>query len=97
MYNPKVLLADQPTRGVDIAAAAFIHRKLLEMRDLGCSIIMVSADLSEVLALADRILVFHNGEISAELINNDGITKEMLGAYMLGLKKKEGDKEHEQV
>lgn len=95
--NPKVLLADQPTRGVDIAAAAFIHRKLLEMRDLGCSIIMVSADLSEVLALADRILVFHNGEISAELINNDGITKEMLGAYMLGLKKKEGEKEHEQV
>ena len=55
--NPKLLLVSQPTRGVDIGAIEFIHRKLIELRDSGTAILLVSAELEEVIALADRLLV----------------------------------------
>ena len=59
--EPKVLLVGQPTRGVDIGAIEFIHRQLLQRRDAGCAILLVSVELDEVMALADRILVMCGG------------------------------------
>jgi len=65
--EPKVLLIGQPTRGVDIGAIEFIHRELLQRRDGGCAILLVSVELDEVMALADRILVMCGGRIVGEL------------------------------
>ena len=61
--NPKLLLVSQPTRGVDIGAIEFIHRKLIELRDAGTAVLLVSAELEEVTALADRLLVINKGKI----------------------------------
>jgi general nucleoside transport system ATP-binding protein len=65
--NPKLLLVSQPTRGVDIGAIEFIHRKLIEMRDAGSAVLLVSAELEEVTALADRLLVINDGKIVGEV------------------------------
>jgi len=65
--EPKVLLVGQPTRGVDIGAIEFIHRQLLQRRDAGCAILLVSVELDEVMALADRILVMCGGGVVGEL------------------------------
>jgi general nucleoside transport system ATP-binding protein len=65
--NPKVLLVGQPTRGVDIGAIAFIRRQLVAHRDAGCAILLVSVELDEVMALADRILVMCAGRIVGEV------------------------------
>jgi len=65
--SPKLLLVSQPTRGVDIGAIEFIHRKLIELRDSGAAILLVSAELEEVTALADRLLVIREGKIVGEL------------------------------
>src|SRR6266436_2851453 len=61
--NPKVLLAAQPTRGVDIGAIEFIHRRLVKERDEGAAILLVSAELDEVRSLSDRIAVMYEGRI----------------------------------
>lgn len=65
--NPKLLLVSQPTRGVDIGAIEFIHRKLVELRDGGCAILLVSAELEEVTSLSDRLLIIHEGRIVGEV------------------------------
>jgi simple sugar transport system ATP-binding protein len=65
--KPKLLLVSQPTRGVDIGAIEFIHRKLIELRDAGAAILLVSAELEEVLSLADRMLVMYQGRIVGEV------------------------------
>jgi general nucleoside transport system ATP-binding protein len=65
--EPRVLLIGQPTRGVDIGAIEFIHRQLLQRRDAGCAILLVSVELDEVMALADRILVMCDGRVVGEL------------------------------
>ena len=83
--NPAVLLVGQPTRGVDIGAIEFIHRRLLAMRDSGKAILLVSVELEEILALADRILVMHAGAVVGELTRAEA-TEERLGLLMAGLK-----------
>lgn len=65
--DPEVLLAAQPTRGVDVGAMEFIHSQLRARRDAGAAVLVVSADLSELLALADRILVMYRGKVVAEI------------------------------
>jgi ABC-type uncharacterized transport system ATPase subunit len=65
--NPKLLLVSQPTRGVDIGAIEFIHRKLIDLRDAGTAVLLVSAELEEVTALADRLLVIYKGKIVGEV------------------------------
>jgi len=80
---PKLLLVSQPTRGVDIGAIEFIHRKLVALRDSGCAVLLVSADLEEVTALADRVIVFHAGRIVGE-VNPACATKEEVGLMMTG-------------
>ncbi len=65
--EPRLLLVSQPTRGVDIGAIEFIHRKLVGLRDAGCAVLLVSAELEEVTSLADRLLIIHDGRIVGEV------------------------------
>ena len=80
---PKLLLVSQPTRGVDIGAIEFIHRKLVELRDAGCAVLLVSAELEEVTALSDRLLVIHDGRIVGE-VDPKAATIEEIGLLMTG-------------
>ena len=86
---PVLIVADQPTRGIDVGAMETVHNRLRKMRDSGSAVLLVSADLSEVLSLADRILVFHEGTITAEITDIAGTDELQLGRYMLGLDRKE--------
>lgn len=81
--KPKLLLVAQPTRGVDIGAIEFIHRKLVAMRDAGCAVLLVSAELEEVTALADRLLVIRQGKIVGE-VDPKTTTTEEIGLLMTG-------------
>jgi ABC-type uncharacterized transport system ATPase subunit len=65
--EPKLLLVSQPTRGVDIGAIEFIHRKLVNLRDSGCAVLLISAELEEVTSLSDRLLIIHEGRIVGEV------------------------------
>jgi simple sugar transport system ATP-binding protein len=81
--KPKLLLVSQPTRGVDIGAIEFIHRKLVALRDAGCAVLLVSAELEEVTALADRLLVMRAGRIVGE-VDPKLATTEEIGLLMTG-------------
>ena len=80
--DPRVLIAAQPTRGLDVGAIEYLHRRLVEERDAGRAILLVSLELEEVLSLSDRILVMYEGEIVAE--HATGVTEEEIGVEMLG-------------
>ena len=80
--NPKVLIAAQPTRGLDVGAIEFVHRRLVEERDEGRAILLVSLELEEILSLSDRILVLFEGEIVGEF--PPSVTEEELGVAMTG-------------
>jgi ABC-type uncharacterized transport system ATPase subunit len=80
--NPKLLIAHQPTRGLDVGAIEFVHRRLLEERDRGRGILLVSLEFEEIRALADRILVMYEGEIVAEFPPD--VSEEELGVAMTG-------------
>jgi ABC-type uncharacterized transport system ATPase subunit len=79
--DPALLLVSQPTRGVDIGAIEFIHRKLVALRDAGCAVLLVSAELEEVTSLSDRLLVIHNGRIVGE-VDPKVATMEEIGLLM---------------
>jgi general nucleoside transport system ATP-binding protein len=85
----QVLLAAQPTRGVDVGAIEFIHARLRQARDAGKAILLVSADLAEILALSDRIAVMFRGRIVAVVPRREAST-EVLGPYMMGAGSAEG-------
>ena len=85
--NPSCMIAEQPTHGIDIGSAEFIHTQLIDMRNKGAGILLVSADLSEVMNLSDRIIVFYEGEIVGYFNNVEGVTENELGLYMLGVKR----------
>jgi simple sugar transport system ATP-binding protein len=80
---PRLLLVAQPTRGVDIGGIEFIHRRLVELRDSGCAILLVSSELEEVTALADRLLVLRQGRIAGEVDPARASTEE-IGLLMTG-------------
>jgi general nucleoside transport system ATP-binding protein len=80
---PKLLLVSQPTRGVDIGAIEFIHRKIVALRDSGCAVLLVSAELEEVTALSDRLLVIHSGQIVGE-VDPKVTSNEEIGLMMTG-------------
>ncbi len=82
--GPRVLVAAQPTRGVDVGAIEAIHRRIVQARDQGMAVLLVSADLNEVIGLADRILVIHEGRIAGELSPAEA-TEERLGLLMGGI------------
>ena len=83
--EPQVLLVGQPTRGVDIGAIEFIHKRLVALRDSGKALLLVSVELDEILGLADRILVMAGGEIVGELARAEA-TEERIGLMMAGVK-----------
>ncbi|WP_347561529.1 ATP-binding cassette domain-containing protein [Clostridium sp. OF09-36] len=85
--DPQVIIADQPTRGVDVGATEFIRKRLVESRDAGNGVILVTSDLNEVLGLSDSLLVFYEGKIAAYIKDTASITEEELGTYMLGIQK----------
>ena len=80
--DPRVLIAAQPTRGLDVGAIEFVHRRLVEARDEGEAVLLVSLELEEVLSLSDRILVIYEGQIVAEY--GPDVTEEELGIAMTG-------------
>ncbi len=81
--NPKVLVVSQPTRGVDIGAAEYIHERIIAARATGAAIVVLSEDLDEVLGLADRVVVMFDGNVQGEL-NRLDCTIERLGLLMAG-------------
>jgi len=83
--QPRLLLVNQPTRGVDLGATQFIWKTIAEERDKGAAVLLSSADLHELLALSDRLVVFYRGKIVAAFLNTPDLTPETLGTYMLGL------------
>ena len=89
--NPDVLLVGQPTRGVDIGAIEFIHKQLINMRDAGKAILVVSVEIDEVMALTDRIAVMFDGEIVGEVAASEA-TETRLGLMMAGVKETPPDK-----
>lgn len=86
MGSPKVIIADQPTRGIDVGAANLIHNKLVELRDNGSAALLVSSDLNEIMRLSDSIIVMYNGRISAYFSDMTNLQESELGLYMLGVK-----------
>lgn len=83
----RIIIADQPTRGIDVGAADFIRRRLVNERDKGIGVLLISADLTELLEVSDRIIVFYHGEIVAHFSEVSVLTEEILGEYMLGIKR----------
>ena len=81
--NPRVVLASQPTRGLDVRATSEVHRRLLEARERGVAIVLISEDLDELLALSDRVAVIARGTLSQPLAV-ESVTKEQLGLMMAG-------------
>ncbi|NLD16367.1 MAG: ABC transporter ATP-binding protein, partial [Tissierellia bacterium] len=81
-----LLIADQPTRGIDVGTAALIREKIVEKRNNGVGVLVVSADIGEVMELSDSLIVFYDGKISAYFKDASQVTEEELGLYMLGLK-----------
>ncbi|WP_304942728.1 ABC transporter ATP-binding protein [Vallitalea guaymasensis] len=85
--GPKLLIANQPTRGIDVGATEFIRKRLVELRDEGTAVLLISADLNEVMELSDSLIVMYGGEIVAYFEDTSTLTEEELGLYMLGVKK----------
>lgn len=81
--NPKLLICSQPTRGVDIGAIEFIHQQVIEQRDQGAAVLVVSAELDEVLSLSDRVAVMYNGQVVC-VMPVEEVTEHKLGFLMLG-------------
>ncbi|HHT96747.1 MAG TPA: ABC transporter ATP-binding protein [Clostridiales bacterium] len=82
-----LVIANQPTRGIDVGASSFIRNKLIELRDQGDAILLISADLNEVLEVSDSLIVMNNGEIAAYFEDAKLVNEDELGEYMLGLKR----------
>lgn len=87
--NPKVIIASQPVRGIDVGSEELVHNFIKDARDSGCAVLLVSADLDEILKLSTRILVIYNGEIVKTFNKVEGLKGEDLGPYMLGVKRGE--------
>jgi ABC-type uncharacterized transport system ATPase subunit len=86
----KLLIASQPTRGIDVGSIEFIHQSIMQQRDEGVAVLLVSAELDEVMALSDRIAVMYKGKIVATLPQAEA-TRERLGLLMAGITEEHGD------
>jgi len=84
--KPLLIIADQPTRGIDVGSTEFIRKRLVELRDEDSAVMLVSADLNEVLELSDSLIVMYEGEITAYFADASKVEEEELGLYMLGIK-----------
>lgn len=84
--KPRLLIAAQPTRGIDVGSIEFIHKQIIAQRDEGAAVLLVSAELDEVMSLADRIAVMYKGQI-IETLDAKTATREQLGLLMAGIKR----------
>ena len=84
--DPKILLASEVTMGLDVLSTRYVHEKMLSLREEGLGVLLVSSNINEILALSDRILVIHAGELTAHFVNDGKLTREEIGEYMLGTK-----------
>jgi simple sugar transport system ATP-binding protein len=80
--DPRVLIAAQPTRGLDVGAIEYLHRRLVAERDEGRAILLISLELEEIMSLSDRILVIYEGRIVGE--HTPDVSEEQIGLEMLG-------------
>ena len=83
MRSPAVLIAEQPTRGLDVGATEYIHQQLLAERDRGAAILLISAELEEILQLSDRIAVLYRGQLMG-VLDAEEAQVEVLGLMMAG-------------
>ena len=90
--QPRVLVAAQPTRGLDIGATEYVHARLLEQRQEGTAILLISEDLDEILGLSDRIAVIYEGQIMG-IVDGEDATPEQLGLLMAGVKDEPQEKD----
>ena len=81
-----MLIASQPTRGLDVGSIEFIHHRIVEARDKGVAVLLISAELDEIMSLSDRIAVMYKGQILDTLTAKDA-TRERLGLLMAGVVK----------
>ncbi len=86
MRSPNLLIAAQPTRGLDVGAIEFVHKELLAQRDAGKAVMLVSLELDEILDVSDRVIVLYQGEVVGELITKNTDERE-IGLYMAGAKR----------
>jgi len=77
-------VASQPTRGLDVGSIEYIHKCIIQKRDEGCGVLLVSPELDEIMELSDRVAVMYRGRIIA-IVPNKGITKEYIGLLMAGV------------
>jgi simple sugar transport system ATP-binding protein len=84
--GPAVVVASQPTRGLDVGAMEYIHQRILQERERGAGILLISEDLDEIFALSDRIVVMYEGEIMGAAITEDA-SREQIGLWMSGVEK----------
>lgn len=87
--DPDLIIADQPTRGIDVGATEFIRKRLVDLSREGAAVLLVSADLSEVMEMSDRLLIFYGGQIVASFEDTSDVTDEIMGEYMLGLRRQD--------
>ncbi len=84
--DPKIIIANHPTRGIDVGAGEFIKQELIRRKEQGAGIILVTADLVESLQISNRILIMYKGKAAGILENNKQVTEILLGEYMLGIR-----------
>lgn len=89
--DPGLIIADQPTRGIDVGATEFIRKKLVELSRAGAAVLLVSADLNEVMELSDSLIVMVNGKIAAYFEDTSVLDDTTMGEYMLGIKHQSDD------
>ncbi|MEA5048242.1 MAG: ABC transporter ATP-binding protein [Eubacteriales bacterium] len=85
--NPTLIIADQPTRGIDVGATEFIRKRLVDLSRAGAAVLLVSADLNEVMELSDSLIVLYGGKIAAYFEDTSQLDDMMMGEYMLGIKR----------
>ena len=86
--NPRILIANQPTRGLDVNATEYIRKRILEAKKSGVAVLLVSEDIDEIIMLSDRIAVFYNGKVMG-IVKPDGVSFEDLGLMLTGMRKVE--------
>ena len=91
--KPNLLIACQPTRGVDISSIEYIHNKIIEQRNEGAAVLLISAELTEIMGLSDKIGMLYDGELVAIQDNDDRITENEIGKYILNGRQNQNGRE----
>lgn len=92
LSDMKILVFDEPTRGIDVGAKYDIYKIMNELSDMGIGIIMISSELPEIVGMSDRVFVFHQGKVAAELTGNE-INADTIMSYATGVSKQQDTKE----